>query len=130
MTVKANKWIVRMLLLLVLMGMFTVTVFAGSPGVGFSFHYTANHSVLTRNGEKTDAETSSGNYASVYIQSQSSGLQVTYIVKKNSNAVSLNHIAKGASNFKLYYTITPQNTTYTLHGLCAGTGTSAGVWYP
>lgn len=77
MTVKANKWIVRMLLLLVLMGMFTVTVFAGSPGVGFSFHYTANH-----------------------------------------------------SNFKLYYTITPQNTTYTLHGLCAGTGTSAGVWYP
>lgn len=41
-----------MLLLLVLMGMLTVIVFAGSPGVGFSFHYTANHSVLTRNGEK------------------------------------------------------------------------------
>lgn len=131
MSKRTKRWAVCTVLVIVIMGMLSLTAFAGSPAKPFSFTYNTTHTVLTSTGTKTDAGTPSGNYASVDDQSHSSGLQVTFAVTTTSGvAVTGSRTVTGATYFDLYYTTAVTNGSLVLRGLCAGTGTCSGVWYP
>lgn len=123
----------RLALLLVAVILLTATVWAGSAKVYFGWSFNASPSINTSRAYKSDAGSSSGNYASVYVESFY-GLNdgVSFEVRSiDGNAVTGSRRVTGVCNFNLIYEESVTNGYLYLHGTSnIGNGGLSGCWYP
>ena len=122
-----------LLLLLVLM-LLASAALAGSPGSSFSgsFNYAGDY--LEDVATKTDAGTSSGNYATVVTRSvffdDGSGT-LTYRVRTIDGYWVTNSVGvSGAGSVSLPYVQAVTNGSLVLRCTSSSAGTAGGSWYP
>ncbi len=128
---KRKHW-PRLALILVVIFVMATTVWAGSNGVKFGWSFGSVPSTQESRAYKSDAGTSSGNHASVYIQGYSGTCKVdTAVYTVNNKRVTGNYRIEGRTSLDMPYTSAVTNGTLILRGVNQyGNGGMSGVWYP
>ncbi len=128
---KKKHWS-RLALILVVTLVMATTVWAGSDRSEVKWSFGSVPSVQESKAYKSDAGTTSGNHASLYIQGYSGTCKVDVAVYTSSNKrVTGNYRIEGRTSIDMPYTSSVTNGYLTLRGTNnSGNGGMSGVWYP
>ncbi len=128
---KKKHWS-RLALILVVTLVMATTVWAGSNAKNFSWSFGSAPAVQKSEAYKSDAGTTSGNHASVYIKGYSGNCNVNIdVCDKYGSAVTKSRTVSGITSFDLPYVHSVTNGYLTLRGTNnSGSGGMSGVWYP
>lgn len=122
-----------LLLLLVLM-LLASAALAGSPGETFSTSFNYEGDYFESTGTKTDAGSSSGNYATVVTQSlllTEPNATLTYRVRTTDGYWVTNPVGISAAySVTLTYVEAVTNDSLVLRGTSNSVGNASGIWYP
>lgn len=127
-----KRYSARLALLLVAAALLTATVWAGSPEEPFNWSFGSAATVNRSQGKKTDAGETTGNYASVDVDSFYGTCRVNFSVwTLNGVQVTDSKLVTGATSFRLYYEEAVTNGYLYLYGVnSSGNGGMSGSWYP
>lgn len=119
-----------------LVSLLAITAFAGSPGRTFYFDFGfSNETKCDGPGYKTDAGSSSGGHADVYVTQDTT---IIYSIRQNATSTTdlTNTVELASSSIQqhgvLTYKQTPSNTSYYLFAKSpfGRYGEATGIWYP
>ncbi|MGN0313363.1 MAG: hypothetical protein ACI4EG_01080 [Fusicatenibacter sp.] len=119
-----------------IVSLLAITVFAGSPGKTFYFDFGFfNETQCNGPANKTDAGSSSGNQADVYVTQDTT---ILYSIRQNSTSTTnlTNTVELASSSIQQHAVLTykqaPSNTSYYLFAESpfGRYGEATGTWYP
>ena len=128
---KKKHWS-RLALILVVTLVMATTVWAGSDAKSFGWSFGSVPGVQESKAYKSDAGTTSGNHASVYVQEYYGNCRVSVVVcDKYGSKVTDSRTISGTTSFDMPYIYSLTNGYLTLRGTNnSGNGGMSGVWYP